>query len=76
MVSSDTSAIPLDINKSWFPVIRRLQSIAKSGGLSVVSISIIVDADGTPKAWTSPRKTLIEPKSAAGAILALFINQE
>jgi hypothetical protein len=75
VVVSDTK-IPLDINKSWFPIIRRLQSLAKSGGLSVLSISVLVDADGNPQCWTSPEKTLIEPKSASGAILALFINKE
>lgn len=68
--------VPLDINKSWFPVIRRLQSMAKSGGLSVLKISIVVNADGDPQCWTAPEKTLIEPKSAAGVILGLFINKE
>lgn len=68
--------VPLDINKAWFPVIRRLQSLAKSGGLSVLKISIVVNAEGNPQCWTEPQKILIEPKSAAGVILSLFINME
>lgn len=70
------SQVPLDINKAWFPVIRRLQSLSKSGGLSVLSISVLVNAEGDPQCWTAPEKTLIEPKSAAGAILGLFVNKE
>jgi hypothetical protein len=60
-----------DIQPEWFSVIRRLQSIAKSQGLSVLSINILVDADGIPQAWTEPVKTLIEPKREASALLMM-----
>jgi len=73
MVNNDA---PLDINPQWFPVIRRLQSIAKSNGLAVLSISILVDAEGKPQVWTAPDKVLIEPKSAASAVIALFVNRK
>lgn len=66
------SQLPLDIQPEWLSVIRRLQSVSKSDGLSVISINILVDKDGVPQAWTSPQKTLIEPKNAASAILTLF----
>jgi len=65
-------SLPQDIQPQWLSVIRRLQSIAKSSGLSVLSINILVDADGVPQAWTAPNKVLIEPKNAAATILALF----
>jgi hypothetical protein len=68
--------LPEDIQREWFSVIRRLQSVSKSQGLSVISISILVDADGTPQAWTAPKQTFIEPKNAASAIIGLFIEME
>lgn len=70
------SDIPLDIQREWLAVIRRLQSVSKSEGLSVITISILVDKDGVPQAWTAPQKTLIEPKNAASAILALFAERK
>lgn len=68
--------IPEDINKEWFGVIRRLQSISKSNGLSVLSIAILVDNDGNPVAWTAPKKMLLEPKSMSGALLTLAVKGE
>jgi hypothetical protein len=68
--------VPEDIQREWLSVIRRLQSVAKSEGLSVLSISILVDANGVPQAWTSPKQVKIEPKLASSAILSLFIEGE
>jgi len=72
---SDIIILPDDIKPEWLSVIRRLQSQSKSGGLSVLSINILVDENGIPQAWTSPIQTKIEPKSAASAILSLFIGE-
>ena len=66
------NSIPLDIKKEWFSLIRRLQSVAKSEGLSVISIKILVDKDGTPVSWTSPKRTLIEPKSRSSLIQSIL----
>ena len=68
--------MPEDINVEWLPVIRRLQSIAKSGGLSVLSIAILVDMNGDPIAWTAPKKQFLEPKSMSGALLSLAVKGE
>ncbi len=68
--------IPEDVNPEWLSVVRRLQSVAKSNGLAVLNISILVDADGTPVAWTAPGKKLIEPKSMSGALLSLAVRGE
>ncbi len=65
-----------DINPEWFNVIRRLQSVSKSQGLSVVTIAVLVDEGGKPLAWTAPEKLLIEPKSMAGALLSLAVRGE
>lgn len=67
--------IPLDIQPEWLSVIRRLQSVAKSEGLSVINIHILVDANGIPLAWTEPRQTKIEPKRDASALLMLTMEK-
>lgn len=64
-----------DIQPEWLSVIRRLQSVAKSQGLSVISINILVNADGIPQAWTQPTQTLIEPKREASALLAMVLKK-
>jgi len=63
--------LPQDIKPNWLSVIRRLQSIAKSQGLSVLSIRILVDAEGNPIAWASPTQTKIEPKNEVSAFFEL-----
>lgn len=65
-----------DIRTGWLSVARRMQSVAKSEGLSVVTINVLVDAEGNPQAWTSPKQTKIEPKGAASALLALFVESD
>lgn len=67
--------LPDDIQSEWLSVIRRLQSVAKSDGLSVLQISILVDANGVPKAWTAPTQKKIEPKSDASALLQLTLGE-
>ena len=68
--------LPEDIKPEWLSVVRRMQSVSKSSGLSVVSIAILVDADGKPISWTAPEKILLEPKSISGALLALALQGE
>jgi len=66
---------PEDIQAQWLSVIRRLQSKAKSEGLAVLTINILVDQNGVPQAWTEPVQTKIEPKNASSAILSLFTGK-
>lgn len=61
-----------DVQPKWLSVIRRLQSVSKSGGLQVITISVLVDADGNPKAWIEPKVTKIEPKNESSALLMLY----
>lgn len=63
-----------DINPKWYSVIRRLQSISKSNGFSILSIRILVDSHGNPIAWTEPRQTKIEPKGIEIALLQLGLT--
>jgi hypothetical protein len=60
---------PLDIKKEWLSVARRMQSVSCSEGLSIVSISVLVNSAGVPIFWSEPKKILIEPKAKAGDII-------
>jgi hypothetical protein len=68
--------IPLDVQVAWLPVIRRLQSVAKSGGISVLSIKIVVNKDGEPLFWLSPEVQLVEPRSRSDLIISLIKNED
>ncbi len=61
-----------DLKHGWLSLARRLQSVAKSNGLSVLSINILVDAEGEPIAWTAPKKVLIEPSNDASEIMGIL----
>ena len=60
--------LPEDIQERWYNVTRRLQSIARSGGLSVITLKVLVRADGEPLTWQID-KHLLEPKSLQNALL-------
>ena len=66
--------LPEDVKPAWINLIRRLQSVAKSQGLSVISIDILVDADGSPISWSEPKKTMLEPKKSAGDLLRALVR--
>ena len=67
--------IPLDIQVEWFPVIRRLQSVAKSDGVSIITLKVLVNKHGQPVVWLSPEVQLVEPRSKADLILSLVKNE-
>jgi hypothetical protein len=54
-----------DIKPQWLNVVRRLQSACYGNqGLAILSIRVLVDADGEPILWTEPTRVKLEPKSA------------
>lgn len=63
-----------DIKPKWYSLIRRLQSVSKSEGLSIIGINILVNKDGEPLFWTEPKKTLVEPKNASNKIISLLTD--
>ena len=71
------AGLPPDIRPQWLSVVRRLQSVARrdNHGLAVLTIAILVDADGKPVQWTEPKRTLIEPKASAEQLLALLTER-
>jgi len=67
--------IPEDVQREWLSVIRRLQSVSKTQGLAVISMSVLVNDRGVPIAWLEPRVKKIEPKSSADTLLHLMENE-
>lgn len=65
------SEVPEDIKHEYLSLIRRIQSVSKSAGYSVVRISVLVDENGTPIAWTEPIQTKLEPRNAVSLLLTL-----
>ena len=54
-----------DVKPQWLNVIRRLQAACHGNqGLAVLSIRVLVDAEGEPLLWTEPTRVKLEPKSA------------
>jgi hypothetical protein len=73
-MSNDTPILlPTDIRPAWLNVIRSLQSHARSqSGLAMLTITVFVNADALPIAWTTPRRVCFEPKANAGQFLELL----
>ena len=55
----------LDIKSGWMKVVRRLQSVAPTNGISILTIKVIVDAEGNPIEWIEPTRAKLEPKSCS-----------
>ena len=62
------ASLPEDVQAKWYNVTRRLQSVAKSDGFSIVTAKILVRGDGTPVTW-EVNSHLLEPKSLQNALL-------
>lgn len=66
---------PQDIKAPWLSVARRMQSVARTGGLALVSITVLVDEDGTPRFWLEPGCKKIEPRRSALDILSMLTDE-
>ncbi len=69
------SSIPQDVQKSWYNITRRMQSIAKSNGLSIITAKVLVKSDGTPVSWNVDRR-ILEPRSLQDSLLDMFEDYE
>ena len=65
---------PKDLKPPWLNVARRMQSVSKTGGLALVSITVLVDLEGVPRLWMEPTCKKIEPRKASQDILELLTN--
>lgn len=63
---------PQDIKTGWLNVARRLQSVARTQGLALVSITVLVDQEGCPRFWLEPNVRKIEPSRSADEIMEIF----
>lgn len=63
---------PKDVKACWLPIVRTLQSKARSGGLSILTIVVLCNQDGNPVLWLAPEKTEIHPKASSGDVIALL----
>lgn len=54
-----------DLHPNWVDIVRRLVSLAPRDGQkpAILSINILVGADGTPTNWSRPNVTVLEPRS-------------
>lgn len=59
-----------DIKHGWQNVARRGQSVSKSEGLSIVTLTVLVDKNGEALLWLEPDVKRIEPKRSARDTLA------
>jgi hypothetical protein len=71
-----TPAVPLDIKHPWLSVARRMQSVARTGGMAIVSIQVLVDQEGVPRFWVEPTCKRIEPRRSAEEILQAFAPKD
>lgn len=63
--------LPEDIQKRWHNVTRRMQSVSKSDGFSIVTAKVLVEADGTPITW-EVESHILEPKSLQKTLLSMI----
>lgn len=71
MTASASASAPLDIKPGWLNVARRLQSVSrKQAGYAVISVRVLVNADGEPLLWNDPTVTKLEPLRAAERFLS------
>ena len=64
------SDLPKDVQIKWYNVARRMQSVSKSEGFSIVTAKVLVRSDGTPVTWQVDSHVL-EPKSLQNALLSM-----
>ena len=65
-----------DIKAGYMNIARRLQSVSKSQGLQIITISMLVDRDGNVKFWTEPHTRKIEPRGNWQDILQLLTDND
>jgi hypothetical protein len=56
--------VPGDIKllRPWLPLVRRMRERGLSRGLSVLSVTVVTNAQGCPIAWLEPEVSRIEPR--------------
>jgi hypothetical protein len=68
-------AFPQDIKVPWLNVARRFQSVARTGGLALITMTVLVDQDGLPRLWLEPDCRKIEPRRSAEEIIKMLTSK-
>ena len=63
-----------DIRSQWLNAARRMQSIAKSKGVSILTLRVVVDENGDPIYWLTPQVEHVEPAAKAGEFIRRFLG--
>jgi hypothetical protein len=59
---------PLHVKPKWLSFVSRIQGIAREHkGHAVITIRVVVDADGLPVIWSEPKLLKLEPLSSTQA---------
>lgn len=59
----------------WLNLVRRCQQIAMTQqGLAILTFTVLVNADGEPIGYSTPKMTCIEPKGAMQQFLDTFTS--
>ena len=67
---AENNNVYLDIKTPWLSVLRSMQAQGRSQrGIAVMNITIVINSEGLPLWWTTPRLTKLEPKSQADQIV-------
>ena len=67
--------LPQDIKPDWLNVIRRLQSIGRQqAGYGIVTIQVIVDANGIPVLWNEPELKRLEPQTRVAEMIMKIMS--
>jgi hypothetical protein len=53
-----------------------MQSVANTGGFALITITVLVDSNGTPRLWLAPTVRKIEPRKSQNEILALLSKND
>ena len=73
--SMTSVAFPQDIKIPWLNVARRFQSVARTGGLALITMTVLVDQAGLPRLWLEPDCRKIEPRRSADDIIRMLAAQ-
>ena len=65
-----------DLDPQWLRVTRRMQSVAKSRGVQIITMSVVVNAEGVPEYWFTPRILQVEPAASAAEFLRVLLGME
>lgn len=63
-----------DVRSQWLNAARRMQGMAKSKGVSIITLRVVVDENGDPIFWLSPNIEHVEPAAKAGEFIRRFLG--